>query len=379
MMERRILKDFQIGIVEGIINESLQTAKEPKDVFSTIAKVIGKRSSSKMWVSSRAKKFLSNNFNFLTSKKEDWNEKVRKSTIHRNPIGSTSEALQRQRSRQSLRRTIMENSDIAMNTESLVEFNPKLADVSHTTRVAYAKFMTTKLKKEIKFEDEKVQYENEKERERGSKALTKFKMNAGILKKRQEAKVEVEVEAVPVASTSSADDDTMKNFRSRTPIPEDPNEGLQTPDRPSTPENILDEPVPQMSSSPLPTISPSPVPQAVSSPSPSSSPTEPNPKTASESKKPDSPMVKSRSMSITSEASVKSTEPPPTIKTPDLLKADEEDEDEEDDEEKPEKASKDSTHLNVPGSSSRPVSPSFSMTGDKGKSKITGKTLTGWI
>lgn len=48
MMERRILKDFQIGIVEGIINESLQTAKEPKDVFSTIAKVIGKRSSSKM-------------------------------------------------------------------------------------------------------------------------------------------------------------------------------------------------------------------------------------------------------------------------------------------------------------------------------------------
>lgn len=48
MMERRILKDFQIGIVEGIINESLQAAKEPKDVFSTIAKVIGKRSSSKM-------------------------------------------------------------------------------------------------------------------------------------------------------------------------------------------------------------------------------------------------------------------------------------------------------------------------------------------
>lgn len=47
-MERRILKDFQIGIVEGIINETLQTAKEPKDVFSTIAKVIGKRSSSKM-------------------------------------------------------------------------------------------------------------------------------------------------------------------------------------------------------------------------------------------------------------------------------------------------------------------------------------------
>lgn len=49
-MERRILKDFQIGIVEGILNASMQTAKEPKDVFSTIAKVIGKRQSSKMFV-----------------------------------------------------------------------------------------------------------------------------------------------------------------------------------------------------------------------------------------------------------------------------------------------------------------------------------------
>jgi transient receptor potential cation channel subfamily C member 4 len=48
MMERRILKDFQIGIVEGLINETLQSAKEPKDVFSTLAKVIGKRSSSKV-------------------------------------------------------------------------------------------------------------------------------------------------------------------------------------------------------------------------------------------------------------------------------------------------------------------------------------------
>lgn len=47
MVERRILKDFQIGIVEGIINESLQSAKEPKDVFTTIAKAIGKRASSK--------------------------------------------------------------------------------------------------------------------------------------------------------------------------------------------------------------------------------------------------------------------------------------------------------------------------------------------
>lgn len=72
---------------------------------------------------------------------------------------------------------------MAMNTESLLEFNPKLADVSHHTRVAYAKFMTTKIKKEISFEDDRVTIENEKSRERGLKAFNKFKSNAGILKK----------------------------------------------------------------------------------------------------------------------------------------------------------------------------------------------------
>lgn len=44
MMERRILKDFQIGIVEGIVNEVVQGSKEVKDVFSSIAKAIGKKS-----------------------------------------------------------------------------------------------------------------------------------------------------------------------------------------------------------------------------------------------------------------------------------------------------------------------------------------------
>lgn len=44
MMERRILKDFQIGIVEGIVNDVVQGTKEAKDVFSSIAKAIGKKS-----------------------------------------------------------------------------------------------------------------------------------------------------------------------------------------------------------------------------------------------------------------------------------------------------------------------------------------------
>jgi transient receptor potential cation channel subfamily C protein 4 len=49
MMERRILKDFQIGIVEGILNEQMKSeGAAPKDVFSTLANIIGKRQSSKM-------------------------------------------------------------------------------------------------------------------------------------------------------------------------------------------------------------------------------------------------------------------------------------------------------------------------------------------
>lgn len=65
-------------------------------------------------------------------------------------------------------------------------------------------------------------------------------------------------------------------------------------------------------------------------------------------------------------------------------KTDEEDEDDDDVEalKKPDAAKKTSIHLNVPKASSRPSSPAPSIglsTGDKGKSKITGKTLTGWI
>lgn len=42
-MERRILKDFQIGFVEGILTDAIQAA-QPTDVFSSIAKAIGKKS-----------------------------------------------------------------------------------------------------------------------------------------------------------------------------------------------------------------------------------------------------------------------------------------------------------------------------------------------
>lgn len=49
VMERRILKDFQIGFVEGILNEQFNGDNKPVDVFSTIAKAIGGKTSAKKY------------------------------------------------------------------------------------------------------------------------------------------------------------------------------------------------------------------------------------------------------------------------------------------------------------------------------------------
>lgn len=56
------------------------------------------------------------------SKKEDWNAIVRKSTISRDPIGSTRNSLTRKDKRSSLRRQILEqaNQGLQMDTEKIV-------------------------------------------------------------------------------------------------------------------------------------------------------------------------------------------------------------------------------------------------------------------
>ncbi|XP_058063858.1 transient receptor potential protein isoform X2 [Anopheles bellator] len=133
VMERRILKDFQIGFVEGILQDTFSSPGEkPADVFSTIAKAIGNKASTKK------------------KKPEDWNALVRRSTVARDPIGNSTEAIMR-RSRQSLRKQILDNSEMGldMDTDHLVAYNPKLSEVTPVTRVAYVKFMTTKLKKDV--------------------------------------------------------------------------------------------------------------------------------------------------------------------------------------------------------------------------------------
>lgn len=135
-MERRLQKDFQIGIVEGIVQAVIQSEKEPKDVFSQIAKAIGRKGSG--------------------VGRKDWNAVVRQNTIMMDPIGSTNEAVQRQ-SRRSLRRQLRHqpNSDLAsMDPNRLVDYNPNLSEFTPATRIAYAKFMMSKNKMDEQTEDE---------------------------------------------------------------------------------------------------------------------------------------------------------------------------------------------------------------------------------
>lgn len=262
-----------------------------------------------------------------------------------------------------------QEAGLSMNTENLLEYNPKLADVTHTTRVAYAKFMSTKIKKEIMFEDEQVQIQNEVTHARETRAFNKFKLNAGILKKslaESTAKAEGNTSESGVKEKNIESivepSDLATDIRMPTTIMEDPNEDC-SPISPSTPENIIDESVPKISPSPIPlmplTRSPSPIHQKIS--------------------KIDSPIVKPKSLSNTSDSTSKSPELSihspelPIINVADSSKLAEvpiTEGDEEND--------TDDVKLHVPSPPSRrnSLSPSF---GDKGKSKITGKTLTGWL
>ncbi|XP_058806873.1 transient receptor potential protein isoform X3 [Phymastichus coffea] len=124
VMERRLQKDFQIGPIEGIVSSVIsQGEKAPKDVFSQIAKAIGRKSSE--------------------TKKKDWNAMVRQNTTARDPIGSSTDALEKQH-RRSMRRHLQHQAHSVLESldpQRLVEYNPALSEVSATTRIAYAKFM----------------------------------------------------------------------------------------------------------------------------------------------------------------------------------------------------------------------------------------------
>ncbi|XP_068623201.1 transient receptor potential protein [Battus philenor] len=174
VMERRILKDFQIGIVEGIIKDVISRESKPKDVFSQIAKAIVRKGSTE-------------------SKKRDWNALVRTNTTRRDPIGRTSEA-ETKRSRQSLRLHILDNvQSRTIDPQKLLEYNPNLSSVNPTARVAYAKFMRSKIKSDF----------TEKQEGRGS-----------------QGDLSIEDEVFEPASDNTSNKLVGKAFRAKTPIPE---------------------------------------------------------------------------------------------------------------------------------------------------------------
>lgn len=126
-MERRLQKDFQIGLVEGIVNTAIQSEKGPKDVFSQIAKAIGRKSSKQ-------------------GSKKDWNAVVRQNTVPADLIGSSSEVAVKQQ-RRSLRRHLQQQGSVdltSLDPQKLLDFNPNLQTVTPATRIAYAKFMLKK-------------------------------------------------------------------------------------------------------------------------------------------------------------------------------------------------------------------------------------------
>lgn len=264
VMERRILKDFQIGLVEGIVNEVLVKSHEPKDVFSQIAKAIGTRSS---------------------SKSKNWNDLVRKNTVVRDPIGSTQASIHRVH-RRSLRRAIIDNAHkgLDMNTDKLLEYNPLLSEVSQTTRVAYVKFMTKKMRKDDHMDS--IILENEAEGQPkvpvGGEGVSAKEAFGSIIKKasikRRESEEEMKLTA-PIEPTISAAAPVIesprpdiKDFRCRTPIVEDPNE-----DRVMSPEMKNYDPAPSSLSPPEKSPSPHPPPTPISSPIPKATSSEPPP------------------------------------------------------------------------------------------------------
>lgn len=284
-----------------------------------------------------------------------------------------------------------------MNTENLLQYNPKLADVSKSTRVAYAKFMTAKIKKEIHFEEGRVQNETEvREKAQATRAFNRFKVNAGILKKSvyppdpepepvvepvinetnvqsSEESSPVNIEDPPDEVMSVEDFREVKDFRSRTPIEEDPDEDLMSTYSHPTPEPFPTT-SPNQSASPDLTLDTSLSPPLIPLITMSS------PK----SPKVDSPMPKLRSDSIASRTA--SSEPSiveESTKDDEVEETTKEDETKEDktkEEVKDEPKAESAQKLNVPTTQNTPSSPSFTINAsDKGKSKITGKTLTGWL
>lgn len=345
VMERRLLKDFQIGMVEGIINDALSADKGGgKDVFSKIAKAIGRKATG------------------TGSKKKDWNAIARQKSIGRDPIGSSSEAHIR-RSRQSLRRHIIENQGSAltsMDPDKLIEYNPKLSEMPPSARVAYAKFKMPKIRAE---------YDNKAE-DGSSLADDVFDGSVTVTNERTQGSI-VRPRPKPPSRTTSISSQKIpapedikklaeeKDFRSRTPIPEDPNEKRSPTPEPASVETL--KPAGTALKPPETKVQP---------PTPTKTPTPPPPITDS----------KSDTKSLTPKASVtKAAAPKPPEKSPSAgpSKADASPKPQEKSSTPTgDKDEKKNTSVKATDGGEKAAS---RVTKPGGKSKVTGEVLTGWL
>ncbi|XP_050682753.1 transient receptor potential protein isoform X2 [Leptidea sinapis] len=371
VMERRILKDFQIGIVEGIIKDVISKESKPKDVFSQIAKAMTRRGSA------------------ADGKKRDWNAVVRTNTLRRDPIGTTT--------RQSLRAHILDNVQArTIDPQKLLEYNPKLSDVTPTTRVAYAKFMRSKIKSDFS-EGEKqgtseVTIENE-----ASEAKKKF---AAALKpkspipegaesehlKKNEIQVQAHIESKGGGSQAKPEGPKTAKPPEDTSKPKDVPKPAVSP-KPSEPPKQTDPPKP---TDPKPTKE-----------IPKTSTTAPPAEAAKAEQKDhviqiDEPESPTKNLYITKEedsALQKPLTPTPSVhskseKSEQILSASKLEADhgastsdkKHESEPKEEKKPKDPKPPKPkPGPSPAPAPAAPQMVTDKGKSKVTGKMVSGWL
>ncbi|XP_075234535.1 transient receptor potential [Lycorma delicatula] len=356
VMERRLMKDFQIGIVEGIINDAIKSDKGPKDVFSKIAKAIGKRAGSKG-----------------AKQAKDWNAMVRKSQSQKDPIGSTSEARMRQSRRQSARRHIIDNQSGAlqsMDPQKLVEYNPKLSEVAPAARVAYAKFKIKRIREEYEIggsETGSIAGDDEvfKPSSEPASVTQTNEISASTIRPRPRSSIQSTGSQSSQPRKESVSSLLQQTFRAKTPIPEDPREGVISPEPCTQPPSIT----------PTPSIK-TPAPQPPTpSPAPTPTPT-PEPTTKIESSTTSTQIEKSQKPETTTTADESKTK---TEEKPDIKKDKKEEscDDEKKDEDK--KKKDDDDDENKPGGSSDQKRPIPGLTKAAGKSKITGQVMSGWL
>lgn len=125
-MERRLMKDFQIGCVENLLTEVVQSKGPSKDIFSNLAKAISKKTGSK--TSIRGSKISQDAFG------------RKKAT---DQIGSAANVKDQDSKRQSMRRQLSSNAITnfkEVNVDEIVKAHPQLEGESKGTKVAFAKW-----------------------------------------------------------------------------------------------------------------------------------------------------------------------------------------------------------------------------------------------